>query len=338
MPPTRIAMIGAGFWSRYQLAAWRELPGQEVVAVCSPRLERARALAAELGVPAAYDDPGAMLERERPDVVDIVTPDPTHAELTELGLAHGAAVICQKPMAPTLAEAERMLAAARAAGRSLLIHENFRWQAPLRALGERIAGGAIGRPFRARLSFSCSFPVFDNQPSLREAERFILLDLGVHLLDVARFLFGDAQRLYCRTASVNPGIRGEDVATVLLDQGDVHTTVELSYASRLAGERFPETFAVVEGEDGSLELRAGYELLLTTAAGTERFTATPPRYAWADPAYEAVHASIVPCHANLLAAVRGEGRAETDAEDNIRSLRLVLAAYESAASGQAVAP
>ena len=62
----------------------------------------------------------------------------------------------------------------------------------------------------------------------------------------------------------------------------------------------------------------------------------PPRYAWADPAYELVHASIVPCHADILRALRGEGRAETDVSDNLRTLSLVFAAYESAERRQAV--
>lgn len=59
-------------------------------------------------------------------------------------------------------------------------------------------------------------------------------------------------------------------------------------------------------------------------------------YAWADPAYALVHASIVPCNANLLRAIKGEGPAETTAEDNLRTVRLVFAAYESAATGNAI--
>jgi predicted dehydrogenase len=62
----------------------------------------------------------------------------------------------------------------------------------------------------------------------------------------------------------------------------------------------------------------------------------PPRYAWADPRYDVVHASGVPCNANLLRALRGEGPAETTAEDNLKTLRLVFAAYDAAASGDVV--
>jgi len=277
-----------------------------------------------------------MLRAERPDAVDLVAPPAAHAPLAVLALAHGAGVISQKPLAGSVAEAEGMVAAARTAGRLLLVHENFRGQAPLRALRALLDDGVVGRPFRARIQFANAFPVFANQPALREAERFILLDLGVHHLDVARFLFGEAERLYCRTRRVNPGIRGEDVATVVLDQGDTHTVLELSYASRLADARFPETYVAVEAERGAIELGPGYVVRVTTEAGTQSSRHAPPRYAWADPDYDLVHASIVPCHANLLGALRGEGRAETDGEDNLRTLRLVEAAYRSAASGEPV--
>ena len=59
-------------------------------------------------------------------------------------------------------------------------------------------------------------------------------------------------------------------------------------------------------------------------------------FAWADPRYDVVHASGVPCNQNLLAALRGQGRAETTSDDNLKTVRLVFAAYESAASGEAV--
>ena len=75
---------------------------------------------------------------------------------------------------------------------------------------------------------------------------------------------------------------------------------------------------------------------MTTKAGTQAKRYPPPRYGWANPAYDVVHASIVPCNANILGALRGEGRAETTAEDNLKTVRLVFAAYESARSDRVV--
>jgi predicted dehydrogenase len=240
-------------------------------------------------------------------------------------------------MAPDLATAEELVSRCAEAGVPFLIHENWRWQAPIRALARALREGEVGRPFRGRLTFSCSFPVFDNQPFLREVERFILTDIGSHVLDTARFLFGEARRVYCTTRRVNAGIRGEDVATVVLEtEREVTVVCELSYASRLEHERFPETYAVVECERGSVELGPDYWVRVTTDTGTHARRHPPSRYPWADPAYDVVQASIVPCNADLLRALTTGHPAETSADDNLKTMRLVFAAYESAAGGSPV--
>ena len=338
MSNLRFAIFGTGFWSRFQLAAWRELEGVECVALYNRTRAKAEALAREFGVPAIYDDPRALIEHERLDFVDIITDVDTHSTFVHLAAEHRLPAICQKPLAPTLAAAEQMAAACRAAGVPLFVHENWRWQTPIRQLKHVLADGRIGVPFRARIDMISGFPVFVNQPFLKELEQFILTDLGTHILDVARFLFGEAQGLCCHTRRVHSDIKGEDVATVMLKMGaDVTVLCELAYAENfLERERFPETFIFVEGDRGSVELGPDYWLRVTTADGTHAKRYAPPRYEWADPAYDVVHASIVPCNANLLGALRGAAPAETTAEDNLKTLQLVFAAYASASSGQAI--
>jgi len=226
----------------------------------------------------------------------------------------------------------------RDAGVPFLVHENWRWQTPIRQLKRVLDEGRIGHPFRARIDMLSGFPVFANQPFLRELEQFILTDVGTHILDVARFLFGEAESLYCQTHRIHPDIKGEDVATVMMKMGGRTTVLcEMGYAeNHLEHDRFPETFIFIEGERGSLELGPDYWVRETTATGTHAQRHPPPRYSWADSAYEVVQASIVPCHANLLQALRGAAAAETTGEDNLKTLRLVFAAYESARTGQAV--
>jgi predicted dehydrogenase len=85
-----------------------------------------------------------------------------------------------------------------------------------------------------------------------------------------------------------------------------------------------------------VEVARDYWLRVTTEAGTQAKRHPPRRYGWADPDYAVVHASIVPCNASFLRALRGEGEAETTGEDNYKTLELVFAAYESARSGTAV--
>lgn len=331
------AVIGCGFWSQYQIAAWQELAGARLVAVCDRDPAKAEAAAQRFGVPRIYADAETMFRDERLDFVDIITDVGSHAEFARLAAWHGTAAITQKPMAPNLETARQMIQAARDAGARLLVHENFRWQAPLRRVKIILTDNAIGTVFRARLTFNSAFPVFDNQPPLAELEQFILTDIGAHVLDVARFLFGEVQTVYCRTRRVNPAIRGEDVASVLLQMANgVHCYVELSYASRLERESFPQTLALIEGQNGTVRLGLDGEIVLVTQAGITRETVTPHAYSWADPAYAVAHSSLVDCHQNLLADLRGAGRAETTAEDNFQTLRLVFACYDSARENRVI--
>ena len=342
--PIRVAVVGSGFWARFQIAGWRELPGVEIAAIYNRTKAKADALARQTDINATYEDADAMLRQERVDVVDVITDVNTHPHFVKLAARHKLPVICQKPLAPTLAAAEEMVAACGAAGVPLFVHENWRWQAPIRALHRVLTDGTIGRVFRARVDFITGFPVFANQPFLRELEQFILTDIGSHILDTARFLFGEASGVFCQTQKIHVDIRGEDVATVTMRMASPRTVAggatvvcNMAYAENyLEHDRFPETFVFVEGEKGSAELGPDYRLRVTTAGGTHARRHPPPRYAWADPAYDVVQASIVPCCADLLAGLRGQKQAETTGEDNLRTVRLVFGAYESAATGDVV--
>ncbi len=333
----RFAILGTGFWSRYQLAAWRELPGVRCVALYNRTRARAEALAGEFGVPAVYDDAEALIAREKPDFIDIITDVDTHRWFVELAASHRTPVICQKPMAPSFPDAEAMVAGCRQAGVPFFVHENWRWQTPLRELHRVLVSGRIGTVFRGRVDYCNSFPVFDNQPFLTTVEQFILADMGSHILDVARFLFGEAAQLRCQTQRIHPDIKGEDVATVLLRMRNGATvTCNLSYASRVEHDRFPEAFVFVEGTEGSAELGPDFWIRVTTRDGTTARRCPPPFYSWADPRYALIHASIVDCHRDLLRQLSGQGRAETTGEDNLKTVQLIFAAYESAASGETV--
>jgi D-apiose dehydrogenase len=334
MAALRFAIFGTGFWSRYQLAAWRELRGACCVALYNRTRSKAEALAAEFDVPAVYEDPQALLRQEQLDFIDVITDVGSHRRLVEMAAAHHLPVICQKPMAPTLADAEAMVKACHLAGVPLLVHENWRWQTPIRRLKQCLDRNLIGRIFRARVSYANHFPVFDNQPFLKDLEQFILMDVGTHLLDATRMLFGEVETLLCRTARVHEGIRGEDVATVLMGMRSGATvTCEMSYASRLEQERFPETYLLIEGENGSIELGPDFWLRVTTESGTHAQRHPPPFFGWADPRYALAQVAGVACNANLLAHLQGEASAETTGDDNLKTLRLVFAAYESAATG-----
>ncbi len=334
MKTLRFAIFGTGFWARFQLAAWKELEGAECVALYNRTLSKAEALAQEFGVPAVYDNPAELLRRETLDFMDVITDVNTHARFVGMAALSKLPVICQKPMAPDLQTARQMAETCQTAGVPLFIHENWRWQTPIREAKTALDSGIIGEVFRGRVIFINSFPVFDNQPFLRELEQFILTDIGSHILDTARFLFGEAESLYCHTRRVNPTIQGEDVATVMMKmQSGATVACDMSYASRTEHERFPQTYLFVEGTSGSLELTTDYSLRVTTQDGTHIRRVPPPRYAWADPAYDVVHSSIVACNADLLRALQTGGLPETSGEDNLKTMELVFGSYESALTG-----
>ena len=334
MKNLRFAIFGAGFWARCQLAAWREVGGVECVAIYNRSRDKAEAFARDLGIPAVYDDAEKLLREVKPDFVDNITEVGGHKPLSLLCAKHRIPCICQKPMAALLKDARQMVAAFAKAKTPFFVHENWRWQTPMRALINALRAGVIGTPFRARLTFTSGFDVWANQPALGELEQFILTDMGTHVLDTARACFGEAGSLYCQLhKTLRPAVKGDNVATLLLSMGEARTSVvvELAYAKTpLERECFPQTLVFVEGPLGSIEVTDDYWLRVTTKKGTHGRRHAPPRYAWADPRYDVAQSSMVACHRDLLAALRGEGSGETTGADNLKTMDLVFGAYDSA--------
>lgn len=335
MKPLRFAVIGTGFWSTFQIAAWKELEGVELVAVYNKTKKKAEEVAKRFSVPKVCDSIEQLLQ-EPLDFVDIITDVSTHKKFTVTVANKGIHVICQKPMAPSLEDAKEMVETCREKKVKLFIHENFRWQAPIRAVKQAMDLGVIGKPFKAKVSFCSAFPVFDNQPFLAELEHFILTDIGSHILDICRFLFGEVKSLYCLTQRVNKKIKGEDVANVLMEmKNGLHCFAEMSYASILEKESFPQTLVVVEGEYGSIHLSNDFELKITSRRKTISSIIKPVYYSWVDPAYAVVHSSIVDCNRDIMSGLEG-GETETTGDDNFKTVELVWASYESAATNKTI--
>lgn len=334
----KIAIIGTGFWAKYQIHAWHALPGValEVVAVCDTRGTSAADTAEAHGIKNWYTNPSDLFEHEALDVVDIISSNSSHPDLVFQAANAGIHVICQKPMADEFGTCKEMVNHCWKSGVKFFIHENFRWQSPIRKCKGIMELGNIGNVFKAKITFCSAFPVFKNQPSLARLKRFIISDLGVHLLDTCRFLFGDVEQVYCQTLKINPHINGEDVANILLTmKNGIHCFIEMSYASHLETETFPQTLLLIEGDKGSLRLDHDYNITVTREGKDScKIKATPKQYDWADPFYALVHSSIVPCNQNFLDDLLGNGNAETTGEDNLKTMELVFLSYESALKNQ----
>ena len=337
MTELRGALIGCGFFAINHLHGWRDAKGARIVAICDRSEERLSLAGDQFGIAARYTDAAKMLEREQLDFVDIATTAPSHRALAELAAARGVSVICQKPFAPTLDDAKAIVVACDKAGVALMVHENFRWQSPIQKVKDILSSGLIGELFWGRVSFRSAYDVFSGQPYLAEGERFIVEDLGIHALDIARFLFGDALAISARMTRVNPNIKGEDVATMLLDHGQgVASVVDCSYATQLEQELFPQTLIEVDGTKGTLRLAANYQLTVTANGKTVRSDLTPPLLPWASMPWHNIQESVGLIEQHWVDCLAKGVEPQTSGRDNLKTLALVEAAYKSAATGETI--
>jgi predicted dehydrogenase len=332
----RGALIGCGFFARNHMQAWAGIEGARIVAVCDTDAAKAQAFATAYGAE-AFTDAAMMLEAVQPDFTDIATTVASHRALVTLASRHSRAVICQKPFAETLADAEAMVAVCEAAGVPLLVHENFRWQRPYRVLGEALASGVIGPPSFLRLSFRHAFDIYANQPYLAEAEDLALTDVGLHLFDMARCLMGDVASVYCQTQRLNPRVAGQDafLATLRHASGAV-TSVECSFFSHYTPDPFVQTLAIAEGPLGSIELLEGYRMRLHKAGGIEETDVEPQVPDWGGKPWHLVQDSVVAFQRHALDVMQGRATGQPSGADNLRTLAVTLAAIRSAKTGQAI--
>lgn len=337
MAHLRGGLIGCGFFAVNHLHGWRDAAGADIVALCDQSDRRLTLVGEQFGIDRRYHDAAAMIAHEKLDFVDIATTAPAHRALVELAAANGLAVICQKPIAPTLEDAKAMVAACEAAGVAFMVHENFRWQSPIQKVKAILESGEIGEPFWGRVSFRSAYDVYSGQPYLAEGTRFIVEDLGIHALDVARFLLGDALNVSARIKRVNPKIRGEDVATMLLDHGaGVASVVDCSYATALEHDLFPQTLLEIDGTHGTLRLGPGYQLTLTARGGTRREDLSPPLLAWATKPWHNIQESVALIQQHWVDCLSHGRETQTSGRDNLQTFALVEAVYRSAQSGETV--
>lgn len=333
----RGVLIGCGFFAANHMHAWAGIPGAVIVAVCDQDAAKARAMADRFRIAKAYTDAAEMLIAERPDFVDIATTSASHRPLVELAAPHAKLVICQKPMADTMADGEAMVAAAANAGIPLVIHENFRWQKPFRDIARRIASGDLGKIHFARFSFRHGYDNYVNQPYLAQIERFTLMDVGLHLFDLCRHLVGEATTLSCRTQRLNPIVRGEDAFTALIGHDNGATSVvDCSFYSKLTPHRFPQTTAWIEGDRGTIDLDEDYRMTVHGPGGRESFHVEPEVPSWGEKPWHVIQDSVVAFERHVVDVLNGTAEPQPAGAHNLRTLAMSLAAYEAAATDKVI--
>jgi predicted dehydrogenase len=147
----RVALIGTSFGGSVQVPGFRLADGVQLVAVASRQLDRARALAARTGIPHAFDDYRRMLDEVEMDLVSIATPVYLHHEMVLEAARRGVHVLCEKPLALSVGQAEEMLAAVKAKHLLHGVDFEFRYYGGLTTLKRAIDEGRLGEPRMARV-------------------------------------------------------------------------------------------------------------------------------------------------------------------------------------------
>ncbi|MDO8884466.1 MAG: Gfo/Idh/MocA family oxidoreductase [Pseudotabrizicola sp.] len=228
MKNLKVAIAGAGAISEFHLKGWLAQDAVTLVAICDPDREKAQLRADEFGIAEVFTGVAEMLAATRPDAVDIITPVGSHASLVRMAAACGVHVICQKPMTPTVAEAEALIADV-GEGVRFMVHENYRFRPHYAEIARRVRAGEIGRLRHARLTVRSS-SLFDypgrvpfllgRQPYLAQFKRLLVFEVLIHHLDALRSILGEMEVLSARLDRINPDLMGEDVALVTLRSAD----------------------------------------------------------------------------------------------------------------------
>lgn len=326
------AVIGCGFFATNHLHAWQEQDPVEIVALCDTNEEKAKKMATAFGIDRVYTDARQLFNQEPLDFVDIVTTVESHRDLVEAAcLSSARLIVCQKPFASSLQDAEAMVACADQSGKMLAVHENFRYQRAFQEMHQRVAAGEIGKINFAQIRFRTHYDVYRNQPYLALEKRFLIMDIGLHLFDLVRHLVGDVAQLTCTTQRLNPDIQGEDAFTCLLHHktGAV-SMVDASYSSWYCPDPFPQTLATLEGTEGTMELVSGYRLKIHANGTSRELDLEPSVPRWGAKPWHAIQDSVLRFQAHIVSVLKGEGFPQPSGAHNTETLKLALNAYMSA--------
>lgn len=316
----RVGVVGCGAIARRSHVPTLQAAGAEVTAFASRSRASAEAAAVEAGGGSVFDDWRDLVAHDEVDAVVVCTPNSLHAPIAVAALQAGRHVLVEKPIATTVADADRMLTAADDAGRVLMVAHDARATAGVQALRRLVADGALGTitAVTARLSHAGPQAWTDSAWFRDDALSGggALLDLGGHLVDALRHVLAD--EIVEVTALRAPTPVDEDAAVAFRTATGTLGTVQVGWRAG-AGNHHAVT---LEGTDGSAHLDSALGTVL------RRRGHDPAAMPVGDPAD---HPTTV-----FVRAVAGEATPTPDGHDGRAALAVVLAAHESAATGQHV--
>jgi predicted dehydrogenase len=325
-----VALIGCGGVSSMHLDGCARHPDRvRVVAACDPDGARLAQAQEQYGIPAGFPSVERMIEGAEWKAAIVCTPTSVREPMIRTLASAGKHVFVEKPLASSLEEAERMVAACSEAGVRLAVDQNFRYHYPFHLAKERLAEGLLGRV----VSIVHQDLFFRQDQGWRTSEpRHALAVMGVHWLDGFRWMLGCEARSVCCQMRRSPAIEcaGETDASVqvVFEDGTLVSYVQ-SFSSAVS-----RTETLILGERGVLKL--GYRSLQVY----DRPRAAEPASEWANPYFgergEGKPESAYEGLRQLLLAVEQGEEPPNSGRDNLKTIALLDAAYRSDAEGQVI--
>jgi predicted dehydrogenase len=351
--PLRIGIIGIGGIGEVHLKAYRQHPDCEVVAIADPNETRLKHIAKAYDIENTYTDYAEMIARDDIDAVSVCTPNIMHAPVGVAALESGKHVLSEKPLARSGAEAETMVRAATAAGRVLQVAFNHRQRGDVQVLKNYIASGNMGRIYHAKATWMrrAGIPGMGGWFTSREqAGGGPLIDLGVHVLDMALYLLGEPDVISVSAATyaeLGPRGRGsfsdqthlvgqggyevEDLATAFVRLGGGATLLlEASWATY--GKNADDFGVTLYGTDGGADINVvNYVTDDTLTIYTD--TAGVPAVVRPRLPKGGGHAAVV---RNFVTAIRSGDWSTHNGSEGLRRAQIIDACYQSALQGREV--
>ncbi len=313
------------------------LKARRLVALCDLDRERLERTAEQFDRVATYTSAADLFDQEDSlDFVEICTQPESHRVLVDLAARHGAHILCQKPAALVRADLTAMIDACDSAGVRLMIHENWRFRPWYRALRSLIDSGSIGTPIRLRIAHRDTRAIrpggFADQAYLAAMPRLILMDMGCHLVDTARYLMGEIETVSATIGHFGTGNVGEDVAMLAVSfASGALGWLDFSWCAvpDRARPQWALNETVVEGSAATVRLLTDGSLELESPDGTteRRPVVLPPDNLVYVDGYAATQRHFID---GLLSGQEHE----TNAVDNLKTMDVVWSAYRSAEDGR----
>ena len=326
----KIGIVGSGFMGSTHAAGWAETPAT-IAGVVSHSAAGAQALAEQYGAK-VYPDLAAMLTEV--DVVDICTPTHLHHEMVLQAAAAGKDIVCEKPLARTVEEAQEMIAACEATGVKLLVAHVVRFFPDTKYAQAKatLDAGDIGQPAVVRLTRGTFQPkkATDNWFVDFEKSGGMMMDLMIHDFDYARWLAGEVESVFAKSVSnAHPDATVDYGLAILTHRNGTISHVEGSWAypPPLFRTRFE-----IAGSDGFLEFDSGKNAAIGLHLHQEN-SDTPDVPLPSSPLSESPYTTQLRAFYHHLA---DDTPIPVTAEDGLVAVQIALAAIESARTGQAV--